>query len=77
VLAGILRVADALDRSHRQVVEAVSVSEREGRLTLRAEARGDCELEIWGASQRSGLLARSLGCSIRIVGRNVRGLRSA
>jgi len=77
VLAGILRVADALDRSHRQVVEAVSVSERAGRMTVRGEARGDCELEVWGASQRAGLLARSLGCSIRIVGRSVRRLKSA
>jgi hypothetical protein len=70
-------VADALDRSHRQVVEAVSVSERGGRITIRGEARSDCELEIWGASQRAGLLARSLGCSIRIVGRSVRRLKGA
>jgi exopolyphosphatase/guanosine-5'-triphosphate,3'-diphosphate pyrophosphatase len=77
LLAGMLRVADALDRSHRQLVETVTVSDRDGRLTLRAEAQGDCELEIWGARQRAGLLARALGCPIRVVGRSARRLKSA
>ena len=76
VLAGLLRVADALDRSHRQVVEGVVVSERRGVLSFRCQARGDCELEVWGASQRAGLLARVLGCPVRIVPPSAR-LRTA
>jgi len=65
-LAGLLRVADALDRSHRQVVETVSVSEARGTLRIRGEARADCELEMWGAARRVGLLARVLRTPIKI-----------
>jgi exopolyphosphatase/guanosine-5'-triphosphate,3'-diphosphate pyrophosphatase len=65
VLAGLLRVADALDRSHRQVVRSVAVSERSGAFKIRLEVDGDCELELWGARRRAGLLEGVLGLSLR------------
>ena len=65
-LAGILRVADALDRSHRQVVAAVRMVERNGRLRLRCETRGDIELEAWDVPKRSALLAECLDMPLRL-----------
>ena len=66
VLAGLLRVADALDRSHKQVVRRIAVSERQGVLRLQAEARGDCELELWGVGGRVALLEETLDLRLRI-----------
>jgi exopolyphosphatase/guanosine-5'-triphosphate,3'-diphosphate pyrophosphatase len=66
VLAGILRVADALDRSHKQVVRGLQVGERNGILRIQAEARGDCELELWGVGGRTALLEEVMGLPVRI-----------
>jgi exopolyphosphatase/guanosine-5'-triphosphate,3'-diphosphate pyrophosphatase len=65
VLAGMLRVADALDRSHRQVVKTLRVSERDGVLKLRGEAFGNSDLERWGVGRRTELLAHALGRPLR------------
>jgi exopolyphosphatase/guanosine-5'-triphosphate,3'-diphosphate pyrophosphatase len=65
VLAGLLRIADALDRGHRQVVKAVHVREREGTLRIRCQAGADCELELWGVPRRSQLLEEALGVKVR------------
>lgn len=66
VLAGLLRVADALDRSHRQPVQRLTVSERGDALRIQAEARGDCELELWGVAGRVSLLEKTLGVRVRV-----------
>jgi exopolyphosphatase/guanosine-5'-triphosphate,3'-diphosphate pyrophosphatase len=65
-LAGILRVADALDRSHRQVVRAVRIVERNGTLRLRCETRGNSDLEAWGVPRRTELLAGCLEKPLRL-----------
>ena len=61
-----MRLADALDRSHRQVVRGLTVSERGDSLRVRCEANGDCGLELWGAERRKDLLERMLGVRIRV-----------
>lgn len=66
VLAGCLRLADALDRSHRQVIRKLLVSERAGLLRVRCEAEGDCQLELWGAGRRLELLEQTLGVRLRV-----------
>jgi exopolyphosphatase/guanosine-5'-triphosphate,3'-diphosphate pyrophosphatase len=66
VLAGLLRVADALDRSHRQVVRSLAVAERAGALVIRGEAAGDSELEMWGVPRRTALLEEALGLPVRV-----------
>ncbi|HSD27331.1 MAG TPA: Ppx/GppA phosphatase family protein [Vicinamibacteria bacterium] len=66
VLAGILRVADALDRSHRQAIRTLTVAERGGALRIRGEATGDCELELWGVLRRTPLLEEALGLPVRV-----------
>jgi len=70
VLAGCLRVADALDRSHRQVVGGLTVSERSGVLRVLCDAEGNCDLEMWGAPRRAELLAEELGRPIRLEPRS-------
>jgi exopolyphosphatase/guanosine-5'-triphosphate,3'-diphosphate pyrophosphatase len=66
VLAGCLRVADVLDRSHRQVVRSLVVSEVPEGLRIRARAEGDHELELWGAPRRTQLLEEALGLAVRV-----------
>jgi exopolyphosphatase / guanosine-5'-triphosphate,3'-diphosphate pyrophosphatase len=60
ILSGLLRLADALDRSHRGVIKALSVREDGGRLRLRCEVDGDAGLEQWAARRRLELLSQNL-----------------
>jgi len=46
-LAAILRIADALDRSHTQKVQAIDVKLAEGMLTVQVTANRNMELEEW------------------------------
>jgi exopolyphosphatase/guanosine-5'-triphosphate,3'-diphosphate pyrophosphatase len=66
VLAGLLRVADALDRSHKQPVRALHVNARGDLLRIQAEARGDCELELWGVAGRTSLLEEALEVRVKV-----------
>jgi exopolyphosphatase / guanosine-5'-triphosphate,3'-diphosphate pyrophosphatase len=68
VLAGILRVADALDAGHAQVVRLVSLAERGGVLLVQVELEGDGELELRAAESRCGLLERTLERTVRFAG---------
>ena len=60
ILSGLLRLADALDRSHRGVVKALSVREDGESLRLRCQVDGDAGLEQWAARRRLELLAETL-----------------
>lgn len=66
VLAGFLRIADALDRSHRQAVRKVIVTRRAGGLRVACETSGNSELEMWGVPRRTALLEKELGQPIRV-----------
>lgn len=60
-LAAILRVAEALDRSHYQLIKSLSVRRRGRGAVISVTARRDVELELWAARRRVGLLGRMLG----------------
>jgi exopolyphosphatase/guanosine-5'-triphosphate,3'-diphosphate pyrophosphatase len=60
ILSGLLRLADALDRSHGGVVKALSVREDGAALRLRCQVDGDAGLEQWAACRRLELLAATL-----------------
>jgi exopolyphosphatase/guanosine-5'-triphosphate,3'-diphosphate pyrophosphatase len=79
VLAGIVRVADGLDRTHTQRVSDVRCAWRGGRLRLLLTARSDPRIEIGDASRKAGLLGRAIDGDVRIAwdraGRARRGLR--
>ncbi len=60
-LAALLRIADALDRTHFGVVKSLVVDKASGRLVLHVDAGGEnAELELWAAERRVDLLSRLL-----------------
>jgi exopolyphosphatase/guanosine-5'-triphosphate,3'-diphosphate pyrophosphatase len=63
-LSAVLRIADALDRTHYGVVRDITVSRRGSRATLVLDTAGDAQLELWEAKQRAGLLADVLGLDV-------------
>jgi exopolyphosphatase / guanosine-5'-triphosphate,3'-diphosphate pyrophosphatase len=69
VLAGLLRVAIGLDRSHRELVDAVEVvvDAADGSVVVRAvtDPGVDLDLELYAARERAGLLADVLGTTVR------------
>jgi len=60
-LAAMLRIAEALDRSHYQLIRGVRVVRRGGRYAILIRARRDAQLELWAARGRTGLLSELLG----------------
>ncbi len=68
-LAGILRVAIGLDRSHDGRVRSVMAQVRRDRLVIEAESKRSKEisLELYTANERSGLLEEVLGQRVTIV----------
>jgi exopolyphosphatase / guanosine-5'-triphosphate,3'-diphosphate pyrophosphatase len=67
VLAGLLRVADGLDTSHGQVVDGVDVESDDAALRVRVHARGDCDVELWGARRKRGLLEKTSGRKVEVL----------
>jgi exopolyphosphatase / guanosine-5'-triphosphate,3'-diphosphate pyrophosphatase len=60
-LAAILRVADALDRSHFGFVKKIDVTYSPGRLEIEVgSAREKADLELWTCERRTDLLAKLL-----------------
>jgi exopolyphosphatase/guanosine-5'-triphosphate,3'-diphosphate pyrophosphatase len=53
--AALLRLADGLDRSHGSVVSAVTCEIGLKKVDLIVKARGDAELELWGARSKSDM----------------------
>ncbi len=67
-LAGILRVADGLDRTHTQVVErvAVTIEARDGAdhpntATFTIESPSDVSTDVWGSQRKSELFCSVFG----------------
>jgi exopolyphosphatase/guanosine-5'-triphosphate,3'-diphosphate pyrophosphatase len=72
-LAGILRVAIGLDRSHDQRVSSVRVARRGSTIVVQAETgRGTpIDLELYAANERAGLLEEVLGKRVVVEPREV------
>jgi exopolyphosphatase/guanosine-5'-triphosphate,3'-diphosphate pyrophosphatase len=67
-LAGILRIADGLDRGHNGVIEDIEISLNKDELVIKAKPTdgSDPTLEIWGANTRKELFEESFGYKVRI-----------
>ena len=63
-LAAILRIADGLDRSHRQIVTGVTCRVKARRIELDAGARADCEPELDAARKKANLFERVFDRSV-------------
>ncbi|HCU24174.1 MAG TPA: exopolyphosphatase, partial [Deltaproteobacteria bacterium] len=57
-LAAMLRIADALDRSHFSVVDSVTLKIKKKRVTFRLQAKNDAEYEIWDAKNKCDLFQK-------------------
>jgi exopolyphosphatase/guanosine-5'-triphosphate,3'-diphosphate pyrophosphatase len=66
LLSSFVRVAEALDRSHAQVIDGLDVVEQDGSLLLRVRAGGDAELEQWAAQRYLGPLEHELDRRVRV-----------
>ena len=60
VLAGILRVANALDRSHFGVIKGIECEIGAKSLELLLTTTEDAALEVWAARERTETLAEAL-----------------
>jgi exopolyphosphatase/guanosine-5'-triphosphate,3'-diphosphate pyrophosphatase len=67
ILASLLRLADALDREHRQTVRRVKARIRSGRLSLTLRGTGDMLLEGWALKKKSDLFQRLFSLDVEIV----------
>jgi exopolyphosphatase/guanosine-5'-triphosphate,3'-diphosphate pyrophosphatase len=65
-LAGLLRVAVALNRSHQELVRAVRCEVRRGRLRLTLEATAEPSVELWDARRKAGLFERVFGLRLAV-----------
>jgi len=65
-LAGLLRLADSLDRDHRQRVQRVVATRAGKELSLRLDGPGDLLLERWSLQRRVDLVESELGVRVRL-----------
>jgi exopolyphosphatase/guanosine-5'-triphosphate,3'-diphosphate pyrophosphatase len=70
-LAALLRVADALDRTHRGLVKQVRVTLRGKKAHLVLSGRAPLDLELWALKKKAGLFERTFGS--KLVARAVAG----
>ncbi len=61
VLAGILRIADGLDRSHNNVVQDVRCNVTPRQISVRCRVDGDADVEIAAALKKADLMERVFG----------------
>ncbi len=66
-LAGMLRIADGLDRTHTQRISAVTCATHRGFVELTLQARTDPRVEIWDAERKSRLFLRAFDVEPRFV----------
>ncbi|MCI4397421.1 MAG: Ppx/GppA family phosphatase [Acidobacteria bacterium] len=66
LLAGLLRLADALDREHRQSVRAVFAREKNGAMEISLDGDGDLLLERWALRRKADLFEKAFGVKIRV-----------
>lgn len=65
VLGALLRLAEGLDRSHAQVVDALEAVRTDEELVVQLRTTNDPELELWAATRHAAPLIKVLGKPIR------------
>ena len=78
-LAGILRIADALDREHLGKIDGVQATIEPGkrRVVLHVMGREDRELEEWTVVAKADLLREVYGLDVAFAGEGLSGSRPA
>jgi exopolyphosphatase/guanosine-5'-triphosphate,3'-diphosphate pyrophosphatase len=75
-LAGILRVAVALDRTHTQIVSGVRCMVKKRRVRLTLLTTSDPSVELWDARRKAALFEKAFGVELKFI-RRVAGGRPA
>ena len=65
-IAGILRVADGLDRAHSQVVTGVRAVVERDRVILLVGAAEPPQVELWDANRKAGLFEKAFNTSLHL-----------
>ena len=65
-LAGLLRLADALDRQHSGMVESVTARVTGMNLTLEVTGEGDLLLERWALQKKKNVFEQAFGLKVKI-----------
>jgi len=66
-LAAILRVADALDRGHKQRVRGFKVEKRDAELLLHCTAQGDTSVELFGIARKADMFEEVFGMKVVVL----------
>ena len=69
VLSGILRIANGLERGHRQNVQSISATIGERQILIGVEAKFEPDIELWAAESLKSWLEEVLGRAILIEAR--------
>jgi len=66
-MAGLLRVADGLDRAHTSSVQHLDIQkERDGFWRVRLQGSGDLAYAAWGGQRKASLLEETLDIALKI-----------
>jgi exopolyphosphatase/guanosine-5'-triphosphate,3'-diphosphate pyrophosphatase len=65
-LAALLRLAEALDRSHSQAITGIDLRDRGDDALLELRTSGDAELELWAAQRHAAPFERMIGKPLRV-----------
>jgi exopolyphosphatase/guanosine-5'-triphosphate,3'-diphosphate pyrophosphatase len=65
-LATLLRVADALDRSHHQPIHSVRTRRTEQDVSVRLKVRAPVDLELWDVAHEAPLFRKVFGRRLRV-----------
>jgi len=66
-LATLLRVADALDRSHAQPISKLHARESGGRVAIHLSTIGPADLELWDVAHEGQLFRRVFGARLSVL----------
>jgi exopolyphosphatase/guanosine-5'-triphosphate,3'-diphosphate pyrophosphatase len=66
LLAGMLRIADALDKEHRQKIQGIVVVRRGTEVQIRASGADDVLLEQWALRKKDDLFREVFGLDVTL-----------
>ena len=66
-LSAILRIADSLDNSNTQVIEAIKIIRAKKTLTIEAYTKGDIEAEIYSLNKKKDIFEDFFGINVELI----------